>query len=263
MAEAIQIHESGIPGVPRQHQKLPWRQAYVPSWYEPHQDMQAPVLRGDGTPFEIKGVQIRVGMIPPERRYALYENGMMLDQATFKDRYQMYIVGLYQLAKGKSESLEHYPLPTVENFLSWTEASDGSHKLVPIGYDPATPRPKLVPARPKDDEPVVDRAALRGNWESAPEAQTPEAEQAQLEAQIYQMELAIRLDALEGLYREKFISKGVYERKRRDLTGEAQPKQMFAKCGKAFEGIKGVKAHQRFCNACKAMTQPEAAPQEA
>lgn len=166
----------------QEHKMLPHREAFVPGWYRRHVDMGLELWTGTSDnprPFVVNGVRVKIHMIPPERRYAVALDGRILDQREFEELHERYYITKFQIADVAPDDPKVRPIPTVQNFLSYTEDPSNPEKLILIGFDPYKPKPADAPARPVDDEPVVDPRMLGSRFVAAPGGVTSDARREQ------------------------------------------------------------------------------------
>jgi len=157
-----------IPGIPEEHRWIPDRNTFVHADYllHAHRDMKQAVWEEKGVRFIVHGVSVEIGMIPPERRWAVDAEGVFLPREKFRAIFIRNYETFYAIANAKGggkntlddPTLEHIPSP--RDYLRMTLDSEGH--LIEIGYDPRAPRPVVSRVRRGADEadPVIDVAVL-------------------------------------------------------------------------------------------------------
>jgi hypothetical protein len=272
------------------------RREYTPSWSFPFPDerLDENILDHDGNPFIIKGIEVKIGHIPESRRWAIREDGQMMDQREFKEALQNYILGHYRLAGAEAESIHHYPIPKVEKFLSLVENPTNPEELIPIQFNPNAKAP-IVPKRkfnPEDS--VVDVQHGSEGWSLSRGSEETTDEYAERIAQATGAEpmpagpnarLGAKLDLLDEMLAEGTVTQEMWQAQKMKLMGEilgvdleelqeeAQASQaeeaqeetqdapeeeeteFFALCRKSFNNERSVRLHQQRCKKCKEIDQ--------
>ena len=138
------------------------RGTFVPPWYRPHLDPHLAVLREDGTPL---GFRIRE--VAPERRWAIADDGRVMNKHDFRDRLQEWYEGQWKWRSPPQPPLDVSlgAFPTPEGFVS--KGVDPRNPLRLYDLSRATPRH----LRNVTTERPVDPAALAlpgSGWKPAP-----------------------------------------------------------------------------------------------
>ena len=135
--DAFAPHVAAIP--------VPERGTHIPGEYvrNPHHDLNItvtsnglPLLGMDKAPFV-------VGQIAPERRWAVLEDGELMDQETFKSKKQQNVLEFYAMLQGLGSKdakymnkIENEPIPAVAYYVSWCVDPQDKEKVLEIGFNP-------------------------------------------------------------------------------------------------------------------------------
>ena len=133
------------PLLPRQHTYIPERGTYVPSWcpwdtqkWPTHVDVaQDKIMLG-----------YKVSDVLPERRWAIQENGDMLDQRAFEDQYKKYLAGF---ALPATVDINAEAIPRVERYVGVKIDPIAAERLVEMDYDPFKKSPVVPEAKYNQD----------------------------------------------------------------------------------------------------------------
>jgi hypothetical protein len=258
------------------------RDVHVPTWYVPHEDPDTITVMEDGLPLI---PTIKVGMIAPERRWAVRPSGNLLSQNEFKELYKRKYVEWFAVCESKPLKVSGKPeniwIPHVTEYVKWK-------------VDPRNAKsPTLVPIHePEDTTGAKPKNFHDGEGEKLPGARldhlaacyrdpklrgvlTP-AETAEVEAYLGTqgvpvttgVDLASQLEVLNDLLAAGDITPEVHSRRVALLTGTVVPEEVQetpsegvqAPCGKmlhprsARHHEQSVRMHRRRCSdpACKA-----------
>ena len=138
------------------------RGTFVPPWYKPHLDPHLAVLREDGGPLGF-----RIAEVAPERRWAISDDGRVMNKHDFRDRLQEWYEGQWKWKNPPQPPLDVSlgAFPTPEGFVS--KGVDPRNPLRLYDLTRSTPRH----LRDRSNERPVDPAALGrtgSGWKPAP-----------------------------------------------------------------------------------------------
>lgn len=139
MAEGFTTAASGLDFLAQQHVQTP-RGDYVHAEYiaRAHRgaDLDALVTQG-GSPIVEGGVALKVGMVPPERRYAVgvVKDGRaeVLAQNDFEAAHAQHYVDAYTQKNAKLDDPTRRHIPTVRAFVATTIDPQNPKRLLPLG----------------------------------------------------------------------------------------------------------------------------------
>lgn len=161
------LSAAGLPGLPQQPIPIPERNTYVPAWYlkNPHRDESLRLYErvdGDRVPVIVNGVHVTIGMVPPERRYAVDLEGVLLPQQSFEHLHEQHYVDWFSMNNVDPAQIpepEYRHIPSVRAFVSEcvNKTGDGYDE---IGYDPNAVRSPAGRARREDTSDLIDPAEL-------------------------------------------------------------------------------------------------------
>lgn len=232
MASAPYTH----PLTQQQPRVVPERGKLIPAWYVPHERDDIAVYedtREGPVFFRVNEVQVTVGMLPPEHRWAVGPNGAMLSQAEFERHYRQWILDTFRASEdGMPEyfAVDAEPIPHIQNFLRLTVNPLDSSNLIEIGYDRFRPASGPVV---RDAEPVVDKHV--SEW-----AQPAPLKPDEKDAEIARLRAELEAKTPEA-------SRDPSSPPESPAVASAPPALSTAPCGKQ---VKNVGAHKRLCRKC-------------
>ena len=206
---------------------------YIPAWYKPHSDLSRHVTQNG------ESVGFRIGQVLPERRWAIQENGELLEQGDFERQYIRYIQIRHAGDKIVDPSKE--AIPGALKFVD-REVDEITGRGKKIGFNPNKPAEKVIEAKHNQDGEVSE------HW---------------LRENKMQGEKLARLQALRELVEDGTITPQQYSDKTKALLMEEPvhefatqdpvetqmlPKTAEAPCGKVVKA-RGVKPHIMRCKA--------------
>ena len=150
MSATAPFPQPGFPGATHAlGTPIPSRKEYVPAWCpwasgQFSADPDKVIVRFGGEPLE---PEFTVSEVLPERRWAIQENGELLEGIHFQDKYQRKLEDWFHVASPealtgqptgipKSFRVHNEPVPNPRDYVAWTLDKRDSDKLVPIGFDP-------------------------------------------------------------------------------------------------------------------------------
>lgn len=147
------------------------RRGLIPSFYQPHRDPH-------GTTVKVKGIPLlspnkrpfTVGEIPVERRWAVREDGELLDETEFRSGYERWYYEWFNALAFENPDSQPSPgkpenrgIPTARNYVSVQPSLAEPWHLEPMHYEPHPkgdrPKPDALYSR-KSDEMIDRREAL-------------------------------------------------------------------------------------------------------
>jgi len=227
------------PLLPRQHTYIPERGTYVPSWC-PWDTQKWP------TYVEVSQEKVTLGYkvsdVLPERRWAIQQNGDMLDQRAFEDQYKKYLSGF---ALPATVDINAEAIPRVERYVGVKIDPIAPERLVEMHYDPFKRSP-VVPEAKYNQEGEISVHYLQEQQEKT--------------------DKLVRMEQLSGLLKDSIISQETYLRLVDELgpvkepekvetapepQPEPEPKQMVTSlCGVERPAGNSIRMHERKCKKC-------------
>jgi hypothetical protein len=196
------------------------------------------VVKHDGKPISANGEILLVGMVPPERRYAIGKvqdgEAELLEQREFEDLHEQAYRMAYMIKRQPPDNSSLRFIPRAENFVSCKVDPNDSSRIVPLGTG------------------VASHGERTHLWDQQKDKMVPIAEVEQNSADDEISRIEARLAELRGESKEREILS-----KPADEPSETEMK--LAHCGKAVKK-NYVNQHVAKCNACQEiLTEPEGA----
>lgn len=166
-------------GLPQQPIAIPERNTFVSAEYlqNPHADENMPVYErvdGQNVPLLSRGVQVTIAMIPPERRYAVDAEGVLLPQAQFERLHQDHFETWFDLNSvdptQRPDPSKRF-IPNVRNFCC-ERVNDAGDGYIEIGFDPRKPMATTRSATPRPTDVVSGDDMASGGFVKVPEGVT-------------------------------------------------------------------------------------------
>ena len=137
------------------------RGPFVPPWYAPHEDTTLRVRGADGTvmPFTI-------GDVAPERRWAIRDDGTVMDKETFLPLFDEWVIGqqAWQIPPGKAVNTEFNAVPSPVGFVAKQVDPAKPHRLLEL------PMPMVARERTAGPTNLIDKVVSQpgSGWAPAP-----------------------------------------------------------------------------------------------
>jgi len=265
------------------------RGTIIPSWYvrNPHRDPNLVVKRGGLPLLGMDKEPFTISQVAPERRWAVDEDGELMNQTDFDAAKKKTIFEFYETLQANGHpdaryvgNVDREPIPDVAYFVSWRIDPEDPTKLLEIGFDP-NKKPGDVPKRyHTSDGDVIDASRMdvlcKSYHDPALRSKLTPEEIAEVEQSLGVKAsdggsaIAAKLEQLTELRASGALSDEDYIANVAKLTGTGAPTEppaktngaaapaedepaVLAACGKA--GLKvpnGLAAHERRCTKCRA-----------
>jgi hypothetical protein len=268
---------------------VPERGTHIPASYirNPHSDPDHTVVKRGGVPIPgADGESFVVSQVAPERRWAILEDGNVLEGEQFASEKQGGVLEFYEMLRTQGHpdakfegKISNEPVPDVGYYVSWSidPADDG--KLLEIGYNPNSTDGAVVKNfhDQKGEEIIGSRMDILVQAYASPAGRGQMTENERREVELHlgvtasagTDGVAAKLEVLTDLHKDGALSDDDYLASVTKLTGtasvEAKPvsdakQPTTARCGKAdCKGEVGKKAHERRCEKCIALAAEETA----
>jgi hypothetical protein len=284
-ASSTDIFGRGAAAIP-----VPERGVHIPAAYvrNPHHDPEHTVVkRGGVSILGADGEPFMVSQVAPERRWAIMEDGNVLDGEQFSAAKQAGVLEFYEMLKTQGHpdakfegKITNEAVPDVGYYVSWGVDPRDDEKLLEIGYDPNATDGAVVKNfhDQKGDEIMSSRIEVlsQAYANTVSRAQMTDSERAEVEQHLGVTVavgtdgVAAKLEVLTDLHKSGSLSNDDYLDAVSKLTGaapvavevapSAAKQPTMALCGKAdCKGEVGKKAHERRCEKCIALAAEETA----
>ena len=269
---------------------VPDRSTHIPAFYagNQHSDPEGTIVRDGALP--ILGVNAQpfvVAQVAEERRWAINEDGSVIDQVAFKARLEDVRLEFYSMLRSQGRDAKFEgdiglePVPNVLDYVAWGVDPYDSTKLVHIGYDPnATAGSVPETLTDGSGEHAVSRIdALTDAYHSKTLRQSLKPHEIlEVEAHLGiqsgggEEVIVSELEAVTADFTAGKLTDMEYAEKVRALTGAPKPQvvaepvkktpktpivMMDARCGAPCKGKRGLRMHQMNCKKCKSMGNSE------
>jgi hypothetical protein len=135
----------------------PWRMTTEAAWRGDREatEQLAQTKVWDGSPDNVvtcNGIEVTVGMVLPERRYAIERDGRVKEVSAFHRECELKWIETFALAGQKQTGDPSViPKPHPAEFVQWTEDPRDRRRRIRIGYDPLKPPPPDVKPRTPEE----------------------------------------------------------------------------------------------------------------
>ncbi len=259
---------------------VPDRNTHIPAWYvrNPHRNPGETVVTSSGIP--LLGVDKKsfvVAQVAEERRWAILEDGELMDQVQFAaklgDVRFEYIEMLKQQGRNASfvgdMNLEY--VPSVSKYVSVCADPEDNTRLGDIGYDPHAGEGRKPEQFVNSEGDSIGEARIDTLTDSYHNRKLKKllspSEIAEVEAHLGVSGddgddgIAGKLEMLKQMKTEGTLTDKQYVKQVASLTGSAAkpkaPKEtLLSRCGKECRGLAGKTTHERNCGKCKDMIAP-------
>jgi hypothetical protein len=288
-ASSTDIFARGASAIPVEE-----RGTHIPASYvrNPHHDPEHTVVkRGDVPILGVDGEPFMVSQVVPERRWAITEDGNVLDGEHFRAAKQAGVLEFYEMLRANGHpdakhegKIDNEPIPDVAYYVSWGIDPFDDGKVLEIGFDPNATDGAVVKRfhDRKGDEIMSSRIEVlcQAYASTSSRTQMTDSERAEVEQHLGIVAatgtdgVAAKLEVLTDLFEAGSLSDDDYLKAVALLTGgdpvavEVAPEKPVsaakqpttALCGKAdCKGEVGKKAHERRCDKCIALAAEETA----
>jgi hypothetical protein len=207
--------------------RIPERQTIVPAWYKRHTDPRGTIVTQNGKHIP---PGFTVAEVAPELRWAIGEDGEVMEQLVFRQAHEKWYTAQYQAAGQTPDDPNLRSIPTVERFVARCVDPANPHRLQPILREPTQPAPALQPIHNAEGEKIEEDGEVE-----APVGTT----------------LKAPLPAMEPLVDPKPIGPDATEAEiRASIIAHGKDPDYQTPCGKDFPaGKQYIKQHTRWCKA--------------
>jgi hypothetical protein len=238
------------------------RDAIIPRFYDAslHEGQYSAVVVYDGVPIAQAGEVLTIGLVPPERRWAIgpVTDGYAscIDQKHFDELCILWKQEEIQFKSQGKEVLD-FPLlearPNVRNFVAWKIHKTDPSRLIPLGMPSER---QVVRQGTHVYDPETDSQMTREEWAARQQAKLGAKVDASAAQEARIAELEAKLVALTATVPPS--APPAPEPASVQAKARLAPEMESAPCGKSVQ--KGrVKPHMRFCKKPECHPEPEQA----